>query len=67
MAWDGGGVRPRRGLLFEPGAEERTGKNHLHLGFRLDDRDAEVERFVALGARHADVGRYATGLQRRAV
>lgn len=44
-----------------------TGKNHLHLDFRPDDRDAEVERFAALGARYADVGRYATGLQRRAV
>ncbi|MGW0665964.1 VOC family protein [Streptomyces sp. NPDC002746] len=52
-------LRARRG--------EETGKNHLHVDFRPDDRDAEVERFVALGARHADVERYATGLQRRPV
>jgi hypothetical protein len=28
----------------------------LHLDFRPDDRDAEVERLLALGAIRADVG-----------
>lgn len=44
------------GLLFVPVPEKKTVKNRLHLDFRPDDRDAEVERFLALGARHADVG-----------
>ncbi|MGW0729833.1 VOC family protein [Streptomyces sp. GbtcB7] len=44
------------GLLFGPAPEGKTVKNRLHLDFRPDDRDAEVERFLALGARHADVG-----------
>ena len=30
--------------------------NRLHLDFRPDDRDAEVQRLIGLGARHADVG-----------
>ncbi|MEV0917535.1 VOC family protein [Streptomyces sp. NPDC049967] len=55
------------GPLFGPGTEGITGKNHLHLDVRPYDRNAEAERFVALGARYADVGRYATGLQRSAV
>jgi hypothetical protein len=38
------------GLLFVPVAEEKTVKNRLHLDFRPDDRDAGVERMVALGA-----------------
>ncbi len=31
-------------------------KNRLNLDFRGDDRDAEVERLLALGATRADVG-----------
>ena len=31
-------------------------KDRLHLDFRPDDRDAEVERLLALGATRADVG-----------
>ena len=31
-------------------------KDRLHLDFRPDDRDAEVERLLVLGATHADVG-----------
>ena len=53
-------IRPARdrlpGLIFVPVAEPKTGKNRLHLDFRPDDRDAEVERLMALGARRADVG-----------
>jgi hypothetical protein len=44
------------GLLFVPVSEPKTTKNRLHLDFRPDDRDAEVERLLALGATRADVG-----------
>jgi hypothetical protein len=44
------------GLLFVPATEPKTIKNRLHLDFRPDDRDAEVERLFALGARPVDVG-----------
>lgn len=44
------------GLLFVPVPEKKTLKNRLHLDFRPDDRDAEVARLLALGARRADVG-----------
>ena len=44
------------GLLFVPVPEAKTVKNRLHLDFRPDDRDAEVERFVRLGATRADIG-----------
>ena len=44
------------GLLFVPVPEHKTIKNRLHLDFRPDDRDAEVERMLAPGATRADVG-----------
>ncbi|MGW8569392.1 VOC family protein [Streptomyces niveus] len=44
------------GLLFIAVPEGKTLKNRLHLDFRPDNRDAEVERLLALGARRADVG-----------
>ena len=44
------------GLLFVSVPEAKTVKNRLHLDFRPNDRDAEVERLVALGATRADVG-----------
>ncbi len=44
------------GLLFVPVEEARTVKNRLHPDFRPVDRDAEVERLVALGAVRVDVG-----------
>ena len=44
------------GLLFVPVPEQKTIKNRLHLDFRPDDQDAEVERLLALGATRADVG-----------
>ena len=44
------------GLLFVPVAEPKVTKNRLHLDFRPDDRDAEVDRLLALGATRADVG-----------
>lgn len=43
-------------LLFLPVPEGKHGKNRLHLDLRPDDRDAEVARLEALGARRVDVG-----------
>jgi hypothetical protein len=43
-------------LLFGAVPEPKTVKNRLHLDFRPDDRDREVERMLALGATRADVG-----------
>ncbi len=44
------------GLLFVPVPEPKTVKNRVHMDFRPDDRDREVERMLALGASRADVG-----------
>ncbi|MGW5771528.1 VOC family protein [Streptomyces longwoodensis] len=44
------------GLLFGRSTDGKAGKNRLHLDFRPVDQRAEVERLLALGARHADVG-----------
>ncbi|HEY6474371.1 MAG TPA: VOC family protein [Acidimicrobiales bacterium] len=44
------------GLLFVPVPGQKTSKNRLHLDFRPDDRDAEVDRLLALGATRADIG-----------
>lgn len=44
------------GMCFLPVAREKTGQNRLHIDLTPDDRDAEVERILALGARRADVG-----------
>ena len=44
------------GLLFASVPEPKTLKNRLHLDFRPDDRDKEVERMLALGAARADIG-----------
>jgi len=44
------------GVLFNASDEPKTSKNRLHFDFRPDDRDAEVERLLALGATHADIG-----------
>jgi predicted enzyme related to lactoylglutathione lyase len=44
------------GLLFVPVPEVKQSKNRLHLDFRPDDQDAEVERLLRAGARRVDVG-----------
>jgi hypothetical protein len=44
------------GLLFVRVPEPKTAKNRLHVDFRPDDRDAEVERMLGLGASRVDVG-----------
>ena len=42
--------------LFVRVPEGKTVKNRIHFDFRPDDQAAEVQRVVALGARHVDVG-----------
>jgi len=44
------------GLIFVPVSEAKLAKNRLHLDFRPDDQQAEVERFIRVGARHVDIG-----------
>jgi hypothetical protein len=44
------------GLLFLPVPDPKTVKNRLHLDLRPDDQNAEVDRFLALGATRADIG-----------
>lgn len=44
------------GLLFVPVDEPKTAKNRLHLDFRPEDQQAEVDRLLGLGATPADVG-----------
>jgi Glyoxalase-like domain len=45
-------------LMFAPVPEAKTVKNRLHIDVNATDRgqDAEVQRLLDLGARHADVG-----------
>ncbi|MGJ6122815.1 VOC family protein [Mycolicibacterium sp. Y3] len=42
--------------LFLAVPEGKSVKNRLHLDFTPEDQDAEVERLLALGARHVDIG-----------
>ncbi|WP_144119165.1 VOC family protein [Catellatospora sichuanensis] len=44
------------GLIFVPVSDVKTGKNRLHLDFRPDDRDAEVDQLIALGATRVYIG-----------
>ncbi|MGE5287397.1 MAG: VOC family protein [Micromonosporaceae bacterium] len=44
------------GLCFLPVPDDKVVKNRLHIDLDPDDKDAEVERILQLGARHADVG-----------
>jgi predicted enzyme related to lactoylglutathione lyase len=43
------------GLVFVPVPEAKTVKNRLHIDLNPDDRDAEVERIVDLGAHVVDI------------
>jgi predicted enzyme related to lactoylglutathione lyase len=43
-------------LVFLAVPEDKVVKNRLHLDLRPDDRDAEVARIEALGARQVDIG-----------
>ena len=45
------------GILFLPvGSAGSSSKNPLHLDFRPDDQQSEVERLIELGAQRIDVG-----------
>ncbi len=44
------------GLLFLPTPSAKDAKNRLHLDFRPDDQNTEVERLAALGATRVDIG-----------
>ena len=47
------------GLVFVPVAEGKSVKNRLHLDLAphsTDDRDAEIDRLLAMGATRVDVG-----------
>lgn len=46
----------RPGLAFIRIGEPKSGKNRLHFDLSPDDRNAEVERLVDMGARRVDVG-----------
>ncbi len=43
-------------LTFVSVTEQKTAKNRLHIDLAPDDRDAEVERLLGLGATRADIG-----------
>ena len=43
-------------LVFVPVPEAKTVKNRLHLDLAPDDRDAEVSRLEAFGAKRVDIG-----------
>jgi predicted enzyme related to lactoylglutathione lyase len=43
-------------LVFLSVPEAKAVKNRLHLDLRPDDRDAEVERLIGLGAARVDIG-----------
>jgi predicted enzyme related to lactoylglutathione lyase len=55
------------GICFMPVTEAKTVKNRVHLDLttEAEDRDAEIERLLALGARRADIGQ--TGAESWAV
>ena len=42
--------------LFLAVPDGKAVKNRIHFDFTPDDQQAEVDRVVALGARHADIG-----------
>src|SRR5437867_10167985 len=44
------------GIIFVPVPEPKTVKNRLHIDLNPDDRDAEVDRIIGLGAKRVDVG-----------
>jgi predicted enzyme related to lactoylglutathione lyase len=50
------------GICFMPVTDAKTVKNRVHLDLTAsaDDRDAEIERLLALGAVRADIGQTGT-------
>ena len=53
---DGNGKDLEPILTFIPVPEGKTVKNRLHIDLAPDDRDAEVDRLIGLGATRADIG-----------
>ena len=47
---------PNSDLLFIQVADDKVVKNRYHLDLRPEDRDAEVERVIGLGATKVDIG-----------
>jgi predicted enzyme related to lactoylglutathione lyase len=50
------------GICFMPVTDRKVVKNRLHLDLNpgSDDREAEIERIIALGARRVDIGQTGT-------
>jgi len=50
------------GICFMPVTDRKVVKNRLHLDLNpgSDDREAEIERIIALGARRIDIGQTGT-------
>jgi len=44
------------GLMFQAVTEQKQSKNRLHLDFRPEDQDAEVNWLIAHGASRVDIG-----------
>lgn len=42
--------------IFISVPDDKVVKNRIHLDFRPDDQQAEVDRVIGLGARHVDIG-----------
>jgi catechol 2,3-dioxygenase-like lactoylglutathione lyase family enzyme len=59
MIGPGGDVHPI--LYFSRNTDGKSGKNRLHIDLGPDDRDAEVERLLDMGARHVDIGQSQRG------
>lgn len=43
-------------LYFTRSTDSKAGKNRLHIDLSPEDRDAEVERLIDMGARYVDIG-----------
>ena len=52
----GSDVHAYPGLCFLRVPDSKTTKNRLHIDLDPDDRDAEIERVVGLGAVRVDIG-----------
>jgi predicted enzyme related to lactoylglutathione lyase len=46
------------GIAFVAATQAKNGKNRIHLDLNPDDRDAEVERLVNMGARRVHPGHH---------
>jgi predicted enzyme related to lactoylglutathione lyase len=50
------------GMCFMPVTDRKAGKNRIHVDLNpgADDREAEIDRILALGARRVDIGQSGT-------